>query len=209
MCHPMPGKYAWLGCSYTGGASLKWFKEEFGGSYEELTEAAAGVPAGAEGLLFMPWLEGSATPCPDASARGGFVGLSLRHGKGHLARAVMEGVVYDLRHSLDCFGEIGLPIEQLRIGEGGSHSPLWRQIQADILGRDVVRIATDDLSAVGAALLAGIGAELYADFQTACGQAVKLAETIHCDRQQVELYSQAFLRYSALYPLLKDWYALR
>ena len=82
-------------------------------------------------------------------------------------RAVLEGVVFDLRHSLDCFAAIGLPIDELRIGEGGSHSEVWRQVQADILGRDVVRIATDDLSAVGAALLAGVGGGLYADFATA------------------------------------------
>ena len=207
MCHPIPGKFAWLGCSFTGGASLKWFKEEFGGSYQELTEAAADVPAGAEGLFFMPWLEGSATPSPDPNARGGFVGLSLRHGRGHLVRAVMEGVVFDLRHSLECFTEIGLPIGQLRIGEGGSHSALWRQMQADILGRDVVRIATDDLSAVGAALLAGVGSGVYATFQTACAQAVKLAETVQCNSHQAELYRRAFARYASLYPLLKDWYA--
>ena len=206
MCHPIPGKYAWLGCSFTGGASLKWFKEEFGGSYEELTEAAAAVPAGAEGAFFMPWLEGRATPRPDAHARGGFVGLSLGHTKGHLVRAVLEGVVFDLRHSLDCFAEIGLPIDELRIGEGGSHSEVWRQIQADILGRDVVRIATDDLSAVGAALLAGVGGELYADFATACQRTVKLAETVRCEPGRVEYYRRAFERYRALYPALRDWY---
>ena len=206
MCHPIPGKYAWLGCSFTGGASLKWFKEEFGGSYEELTDAAAAVPAGAEGLFFMPWLEGRATPRPDAHARGGFVGLSLGHTKGHMVRAVLEGVVFDLRHSLDCFAEIGLPIDELRIGEGGSHSEVWRQIQADILGRDVVRIATDDLSAVGAALLAGIGGGLYADFATACQRTVKLAETVHCDQERVEYYRRAFDRYRVLYPALRDWY---
>ena len=206
MCHPIPGKYAWLGCSFTGGASLKWFKEEFGGSYEELTEAAAAVPAGAEGAFFMPWLEGRATPRPDAQARGGFVGLSLAHTKGHLVRAVLEGVVFDLRHSLDCFAEIGLPIDELRIGEGGSHSEVWRQIQADILGRDVVRIATDDLSAIGAALLAGIGGELYADFATACQRTVKLAETVRCDPERVAFYRQAFDRYRTLYPALRDWY---
>ena len=154
----------------------------------------------------MPWLEGRATPRPDAHARGGFVGLSLGHTKGHLVRAVLEGVVFDLRHSLDCFAEIGLPIDELRIGEGGSHSEVWRQIQADILGRDVVRIATDDLSAVGAALLAGVGGELYADFATACQRTVKLAETVRCDLERVEYYRRAFDRYRALYPALRDWY---
>ena len=206
MCHPIPGKYAWLGCSFTGGASLKWFKEEFGGRYDELTAAAAAVPAGAEGVFFMPWLEGRATPRPDARARGGFVGLSLGHTKGHLVRAVLEGVVFDLRHSLDCFAEIGLPIDELRIGEGGSHSEVWRQIQADILGRDVVRIATDDLSAVGAAMLAGVGSGLYADFATACQRVVKLAETVRCDRARAAEYQRAFERYRALYPALRDWY---
>ena len=209
MCHPIPGQYAWLGCSFTGGASLKWFKDELGGSYEELTRAAAGVPPGAEGLFFMPWLEGRATPEPDADARGGFVGLSLRHTKGHMVRAVMEGVVFDLRHSLDCFGELGLPVDELRIGEGGSHSELWRQIQADILGRDVVRIETDDLSAVGAALLAGVGVGVYADFDTACRRVVKLAECVHCDQATADEYRRVFDRYATLYPALKGWYAGR
>jgi xylulokinase len=206
MCHPVPGKYAWLGCSFTGGASLKWFKEEFGGSYEDLTAAAAEVPAGAEGLFFMPWLAGRATPCPDTSARGGFAGLTLRHTRGHMVRAVMEGVVFDLRHSLECFTQLDLPINELRIGEGGSQSGLWRQIQADIFGRDVLRIKTDDLSAVGAALLAGVGCGLFADFETACHRAVKLGEMVRCQSEQVEFYERAFRRYGQLYPALKDWY---
>ena len=151
----------------------------------------------------MPWLEGRATPRPDAHARGGFVGLSLGHTKGHLVRAVLEGVVFDLRHSLDCFAEIGLPIDELRIGEGGSHSEVWRQIQADILGRDVVRIATDDLSAVGAALLAGVGGGLYADFATSA----RSSWPRQCgDQERVEYYRRAFDRYRALYPALRDWY---
>ena len=129
MCHPIPGKYAWLGCSFTGGASLKWFKEEFGGSYEELTEAAAAVPAGAEGAFFMPWLEGRATPRPDAHARGGFVGLSLGIRRGIWCGRCWRGSSSTCRHSLDCFAEIGLPIDELRIGEGGSHSEVWRQFR--------------------------------------------------------------------------------
>lgn len=207
MCHPIPGKYAWLGCSFTGGASLKWFRDEFGGSYEELTGAAAAVEAGAEGLFFMPWLEGRSTPRVDANVRGGFIGLSLRHTRAHMVRAVMEGVVYDLRHLLDCFAGIDLPVRQLRIGEGGSHSELWRQIQADVLGRDVVRLAIDDPSAVGAALLAGVGTGVYDDFASACRQVVELADTVRCNRERAVFYDRAFGRYAALYPALQGWYA--
>jgi xylulokinase len=207
MCHTLPGKYAWLGCSFTGGASLAWFREQFGGTYEELTAEAEKAPAGAEGLFFAPWLEGCATPCPDARARGGFLGLTLRHTRGHLVRALLEGVVFDLRHSLECFKELGLPLEELRIGEGGSHSGLWRQIQADVFGRDAVRIATDDLSAVGAALLAGVGTGLFPDFETACGLAVRLGETVRCDAERAAFYQEAYQRYSELYPALREWYA--
>jgi xylulokinase len=206
MCHPISGKYAWLGCTLTGGASLTWFRDSFGATYDELTAEAENAPAGSEGLFFMPWLEGTATPYPDANARGGFLGLSLRHTRGHLVRALMEGVVFDLRHSLECFKSLGLPISEIRMGEGGSRSALWRQIHADVFGHDIRLIDTEDLSAVGAALIASVGSEIFPDFETACEATIKLGETVPCQPEQSAFYEDAYRRYCELYPTLKAWY---
>jgi xylulokinase len=206
MCHTVPGEYAWLGCTLTGGASLTWFRDSFGGTYEELIEEAEKVPAGAEGLFFMPWLEGTATPYPDVHARGGFLGLTLRHTRGHMVRALMEGVVFDLRHSLECFKSLGLPIEEIRMGEGGSRAALWRQIHADVFGQDVQIIETEDLSAVGAALIAGVGGGIFPDFETACKATVKLGEAVRCKSEQAAFYEGAYRCYCELYPALKEWF---
>ncbi len=207
MCHPVPGLYAWLGCSYTGGASFTWAKEALGmSSYEEMTAAAETVPVASEGLFFMPWLEGSATPCPDPEARGGFIGLTLSHGRPEMIRAVMEGVVFELRNVLECFAGIGISLQELRIGEGGSRSALWRQIQADVFGRELQVIDTEDLSAVGAALIAGVGCGLFEDFDDACGRVVKLGETVRPGEPEARAYAAAFARYERLYPTMKDWF---
>lgn len=176
------------------------------GSYEEMTAAAETAPVACEGLFFMPWLEGSATPCPDPEARGGFIGLTLSHGRPEMIRAVMEGVVFELRNVLECFAGIGISLQELRIGEGGSRSALWRQIQADVFGRELRMIDTEDLSAVGAALIAGVGCGLFEDFDDACGRVVKLGETVRPGEPEARAYAAAFARYERLYPTVKDWF---
>ena len=206
MCHVIPGNYAWLGCTLTGGASMNWFRDVFDATYEELNREAAAVPPGAEGLVFMPWLEGAATPHPDPRARAGFLGLSLRHNRGHMARALMEGVALDLRHSLACFGSMGLPIREVRMGEGGSRSVLWRQIHAEVFGRELRLIETEDLSAVGAALLAGVGAGVFAGFSHACEAVIKLGKTVRCSPAGKDFYEAAYQRHCRLYPMLQTWY---
>ena len=206
MCHTIPDKYTWLGCTLTGGASLTWFRDTFASTYEELLQEAGDGPPGSQGLVYMPWLEGAGTPCPDASARAGFLGLTLRHNRGHMVRALMEGVAFDLRHSLECFNSLDLPIEAVRMGEGGSRSVLWRQILADVFGRDLQLIETEDLSAIGAGILASVGAGIFPDYAAACGAVVKLGETVHCDAERVAFYEEEYRRYCQLYPLLKDWY---
>jgi xylulokinase len=206
MCHTLPGKYAWLGCTFTGGASLTWFRDVFGSTYEQLIQEAEAVPQGAEGLVYMPWLEGAGTPNPDASARAGLLGLSLRHTRGHMVRALMEGVAFDLRHSLECFKSLGLPIKEIRMGEGGSRSLLWRQIHADVFGHDLRLIETEDLSAVGAGLLAAVSGGLFPDFESACQAVIKLGETVYCDAGRAASYQEAYERYCRLYPMLQAWY---
>ncbi len=206
MCHSVPGKYFWLGCSFTGGACLAWLREQLGESFEALTEQAAQAPPGSDGLFFLPWLEGTATPHPDAHAHGGWLGLTLRHTKAHLVRALMEGVVFDLRQSLECFKQLGLPINEIRIGEGGAKSALWRQIQADIFGQDVRVLETKDASAVGAAIIAGVGVGVFENFETACERAVQLGETVRCDPKNVERYEHLYRLYCQVYPSLRDWF---
>ena len=206
MCHAVPDKYFWLGCSYTGGASLRWFRDQFGEGFEDLTAQAEGVPAGSEGLFFMPWFEGTATPHPDAHARGGWIGLTLRHTKAHLIRALMEGVVFDLRHSLECFKRLGLPIDEIRIGEGGAKSALWRQIQADVFGQDVRAMETRDASAIGAAIIAGVGVGVFDSFESACERAIVLGQTVTSDADPARQYDSSYRQYSRLYPSLKDWF---
>ena len=206
ICHAVPGKYIWLGCTYTGGRSLAWARDQFGGRFEDLTAHAEGAPVGSDGLFFMPWFQGAATPNPDPHARAGWIGLTLHHTKGHMIRALMEGVAFDLRHSLECFKRLGLPIDELRIGEGGAKSELWSAIQADVFGQDVRIMETREVSAIGAAIIAGIGVGMFSDFESACEKAIVLGETVRCDTDRVQQYEAYYQRYCELYPTLKDWF---
>ena len=207
MCHAVPDKYFWLGCSYTGGASLTWFRDQFGDSFTELVDTAQNAPAGSDGLFFMPWFQGTATPFPDANARAGWVGMTLHHNKAHMIRALMEGVIFDLRHSLECFKKLNLPIREIYIGEGGSRSKLWQQMQADIFGQEVKNLEVEDASALGAAIIAGVGLGVFDDFESACNKTVVLGQTIFSNTDQIERYERYYQRYCGLYPSLKNWFS--
>ena len=209
MCHPDARGYAWLGCSFTGGESLRWLTAILDAGFEELLAAAARIDAGSEGLVFAPWLEGRATPGPDPAARACFLGLSLRHGRGHMVRAVMEGVAYDLRESLECFRAAGLKEEEIRIGEGGMRSVLWRQIVAEVMGAPVRVLAVEDPSALGAALIAAVGTGVFADFEEACEEAVRLTETVEPEEEARSVYEEGFVEYGKIHPALRDWYGAR
>ena len=179
---------------------------QLGEDVASLARCAEAAPPGSEGLFFLPWLEGAATPHPDARARGGWMGLTLRHTKAHLVRSLMEGVAFDLRRSLECFEDIGLPIEDLRIGEGGARSALWRQIQVDAFGRDARMLEVQDASALGAAVIAGVGVGMFPDFETACERSVGLGEAVRCCGKRASDYEKQFQRYRGLYPSLKGWF---
>ena len=209
MCHPDGRGYAWLGCSFTGGESLRWLTGILGAGFEEVLAEAAQVEAGSGGLVFAPWLEGRATPGPDPAARGAFLGLDLRHGRGHMVRAVMEGVAYDLRESLECFRCAGLREHEIRIGEGGLRSILWRQIVADVVGSPVRVLAVEEPSALGAALIAAVGTGMFDDFEKACGAATGLAETVEPQDEAGSVYEEGFVEYRKIYPALRDWHGAR
>ena len=209
MCHPDARGYAWLGCSFTGGESLRWLIGVLDAGFEDSLADAGQVDPGSEGLVFAPWLEGRATPGPDPAARACFLGLSLRHGRGHMVRAVMEGVAYDLRESLECFRAAGLEEEEIRIGEGGMRSVLWRQIVADVVGSPVQVLAVEDPSALGAALIAAVGTGMFDDFEEACAAAVRLSETIEPRDEARSIYEEGFVEYREIHPALRDWYGAR
>jgi xylulokinase len=184
-CHAAPGLWHLMGVMLSAGGSLRWYRDTLGteekaraagagrDAYDELLDAAAAVSAGADGLFFLPYLTGERTPYADPHARGVFFGLTLRHGKSHLTRAVVEGISYGLRDSLELMRETGLSISAVRVSGGGARSPLWRQILADICEAEVVTLNVTEGAAFGAALLAGVGTGVFSDVRTASRQVVR------------------------------------
>jgi xylulokinase len=199
-CHAVPGAYHLMGVTLSAGGSLSWWRETLGGDYDELVEAASGVPPGSEGLLFLPYLSGERTPHLDPKARGAFFGLTVRHGVSHMTRAVMEGVIFSLRDSLEIMRELEVPVEDVRATGGGARSALWRQLQADIYGTPIRRTVADEGPAYGAALLSGVASGTYADVDEATS-VVKLREEItEPDRERAKIYEEHYAVYRSLYP---------
>lgn len=154
-----PGHWCITGCTLSAAGSLAWARRTLGpdAGYDALLAEAAGVPAGSEGLIFLPYLTGERCPHPDPAARGAWIGLSGRHTRGHLIRAVLEGVAMTMGEILDIVRSLGVPAESARLGGGGNRSPLWRQIQADVYGLPVSLPEQDEGPAFGAAVLAAVG----------------------------------------------------
>jgi xylulokinase len=197
-CHAVPGAYHLMGVTLSAGGSLSWWRDATGAGYDELVEAAGKVPPGAEGLVFLPYLSGERTPHLDPRARGAFVGLTARHGIPHMTRAVMEGVVFSLRDSLEIMRGLGVPVDQVRATGGGARSPLWRELQADVYGVPIHRTTADEGPAYGAALLSGVAAGVYRDVGEACS-AVRLREEV-TEPQRTRTYEEHYEVYRSLYP---------
>jgi xylulokinase len=175
--------------------------------YELLTREAAAAGAGCEGLLFLPYLTGERTPYPDPNARGVFFGLTLRHDKRHLARAVLEGVAYGLRDSCEILREMGVPIRQVRASGGGARSELWRQIQADITGHEHVTINVDEGPAFGVALLAGVGTGVWSSVEEACRATIRVTRATAPDPAATRIYNEYYPIYRQLYGALREPFA--
>ncbi len=205
LCHAIPDRWHMTGVTLAAGQSLKWFRENFapGRTYDDLTREAAAVPPGSEGAIWLPYLMGERAPHLDPNARAAFVGLTASHTFGHMTRAVMEGVAFSLRDSLEIFREIGAPIDTVRLGGGGARSPLWRQIQADVYGRPVETIEADEGAAFGAAILAGVGAGAWSSVDEACGAVINVAERTEPDPRAAELLNRNYEAYKQLYAALK------
>ena len=209
-CHAVPQRWHLMGVMLSAAGSLRWYRDTLapGANYDDLLAPAKQVPAGCEGLLFLPYLTGERTPHPDPLARGAFVGLTVRHTQPHLTRAVLEGVGFGLRDSFELMKGIGLSaIQQVRVSGGGARSPLWRQILADILGSELVTVNTTEGAAYGAALLAGVGTGIWSDVDAACNQVIQVTGSTTPNAEAVTHYNAVYEQYRQLYPALKPSFA--
>ncbi|MBO6575941.1 MAG: xylulokinase [Rhodothermales bacterium] len=201
--HALPGMWHLMGVMLSAGGSLAWYRDTLAADvpFAQLLEEAAGIPAGCEGLSFLPYLSGERTPHANPDATGAFVGLTRRHRRGHLTRAVLEGVAFGLRDNLDLLAKVGLDRpSQLRASGGAMKSPLWSQILADVLETDLVRMTDLEGGALGAALLAGPAGGLWPDVKSGVEQSVSTDSTVSPDSPGD--YAEPLARFRALYPAL-------
>ena len=208
-CHAIPNRWHVMGVTQAAGLSLRWFRDQFGAGrrdgrdpYEHLTEEAARIPAGSDGLFWAPYLMGERTPYLDPNARAAFLGLTASHTRAHLIRAILEGVAYSLKDTFVILDEICVPAQRIRLGGGGARSPLWRQIQADVYGHTVEILEAEEGAAYGAAILAGVGAGCWASVDQACEAIVRVANRSSPDRQATVTMQQGYQVYRKIYPAL-------
>jgi xylulokinase len=205
-CHAVPETWHAMGVMLSAAGSLRWFRDATGGApYAALLAEAERWPPGAEGLLFAPYLAGERTPHADPSARGAFVGLELRHNRGALARAVLEGVAFGLRDSLELIRSLGLDAAEARISGGGARGDLWIRIVASVLGIPVRRTQTDEGSAFGAALIGGVAGGVFASAAEAADACVSLGPTVEPDPAWRTAYEESYERFRGLYGALRPF----
>jgi xylulokinase len=203
-CHAVPDRWHMMSVMLSAAGSLRWFRDALapGVAFGELAASAAEVPVGSEGLVFLPYLTGERSPHPDPLARGAFVGLTVAHDRRHMTRAVLEGVAFGLRDGLDLMTQAGMPApSEIRASGGGTASPLWRQILADVLGAEIATVNTSEGAAYGACLLAAVGAGWFASVDAAC-EALVTATTSAAPGPDVPAYGAIHAIYRDLYPAL-------
>ncbi|HKV83055.1 MAG TPA: xylulokinase [Ktedonobacterales bacterium] len=205
-CHAVPGMWHLMGVTLSAAGSLQWYRDALapGVGFDELIEEAGTARAGSDGLVYLPYLSGERTPYPDPLARGAFVGLTLRHGRAELTRAVLEGVAYSLADCFNLFREVtpGAACD-VRMTGGGARSALWRSIVASVLGVTVTPVLADEGAALGAGLLAGVGAGVWPTVGEACACAVQLGEPVQPDPDDVDTFARLYEVYRELYPALR------
>ncbi|MHB8895499.1 MAG: xylulokinase [Candidatus Geothermincolia bacterium] len=214
-CHAVPGTWYLMGVVLSAGLSLRWFRDELGepevsearnrgrDPYELLDATAALAPAGSEGLVFLPYMSGERTPHADPNARGILFGMDLTKKRRHVVRAVMEGVVFGLKDSISLMHEMGVPLESVVAGGGGSRSELWKAMQADIFELPIRTATEPDSALVGAALLGGVAAGVFPSVREACLTSVRCGTAIEPDRSNFEACRRGYRKYRELYPALK------
>jgi xylulokinase len=220
-CHAIPQRWHVMGVTQAAGLSLRWIRDRFGAPgisndrsvsaessardpYDLLAEEAAAAPAGSEGAFWVPYLMGERTPHLDPNARAALLGLTPSHTRGHIIRAVMEGVAYSLKDTFSIFNEMKIPVTSIRLGGGGARSPLWRQIQADVYGHEVEIVAAEEGAAYGAAILAGVGAGAWASVDEACDHVVRVASRVAIDRRASNVLQSGYRTYRRIYPALRE-----
>jgi xylulokinase len=210
-CHAVPRRWHVMGVTQAAGYSLRWFRDQFGAvgdpaqdAYARLMTEANAAPAGADGLLWAPYLMGERTPHLDPTARGALVGISATHTRAHVVRAILEGVAFSLRDTLTIFAELKIPVESIRLGGGGARGGLWRQIQADVYGMPVGALEVEEGPAYGAALLAGVGVGNWTSVENAVDATVHIAQRIEPEPQRVALMDRRYGAYRKLYPALRE-----
>jgi xylulokinase len=205
MCHSVPGLWDFMGVTLAAAGSLQWFYNTLAAneSFDDLLAPAGEVQPGSEGLVFLPYLSGERHPYPDPYARGAFIGLTVRHTRAHMTRAVLEGVAFSLKDCVKLMEDAGVRDYEVRISGGGSKSPLWRQIIADVLGAPLVSTSTTEGAAYGAALMAAVGAGVFPDVATACDQTIQTGDRTE-PSAAVGAYEHPYEVYRSLYPTLRE-----
>jgi len=205
-CHALPRRWYTMGAILNGGIALRWWRDIVDGaqdlSYTELLTEAALLPAGADGLIFLPYLEGERTPHMDPAATGAFIGLTTRHTRAHMTRAVLEGVAYALRDCLHTLRSVGPVPDHFLIGGGGAQGLAWREIVASVLGVSLQTVLGSEHTALGAAMLAGVGVKVFYDLGEAVARTVTVGTTDRPDPDEQPVYDAGYRHFRALYPAL-------
>lgn len=205
-CHAVPGQWHFMGVMLSAAGSLQWYKDTFAPDmgFDALLQESADVPAGSDGLFFLPYLTGERTPHPDPLARGAFVGMTSRHTRGHMTRAVLEGVAYGLKDSFTLIDRVGLPEQfEVRISGGGAKSVIWQQIICDVIGAPLANISTTEGGAYGSAILAAVGQGVYPTVQEACKAFIQTEGGAQTSAD-TDVYAEKYATYQELYPTLKE-----
>ncbi len=214
-CHAVNGKWHMMGVTLSAAGSLQWFVENVcvelatrrgADPYQTIISEALKAPPGSEGCLFAPYLAGERTPHADANARACFIGLTNAHNRGHLGRAVMEGVAMSLRESLEVIKGLKVPVREMRLSGGGAKSNLWKQIFADVMDQAACTINAEQGPAFGVALLAGVGCGQFKNIEEACKATIEVVKKTPPKRPAVKAYNKLFPVYQSLYHSLKDTY---
>jgi xylulokinase len=203
-CHAVPGKCCLLGVTLSAGGSLRWWRDVTGLSYDTLVGEAESISPGAEGLIFLPYLTGERTPHLDPEARGVFFGLTARHTRAHLTRALLEGVLFSLRDALEVMRELGVRPTTVVATGGGSASPIWLRLQADVYNTEIRRTVIHEGAAYGAALLGHVAAGTFASVNEAVQVVRTMQDAIEPDPRAARTYDSSFELYRALYARTAD-----
>jgi xylulokinase len=211
--HVLPGAILYLPYVQTAGSAYKWWRDRFcqeevrqagdlEAAYDLMNALAAKAPPGSDGMVFLPFLAGAGQPENDPNARGVFYGLTLMHGKGHCARAIMESIAYLLKKILADFTRAGVEMNEVRSMGGGARSDLWLQIKADVTGLPIVRMEEEETSTLGAAILASVRCGDHPDIATAAAAMVRLGRRFEPDLKSAPVYDRSFALYNELYQTL-------